>query len=545
MFLNRIFKITVLLSALVLALSAVSCGNKTAVSAAPSAGSGGDFSRNPAGVDTSRKTTANSGERYPKIVIGITADPQDMLPYDINGKPYTSYNIYECLFDFEGGDYIPVLTKEFTVVDDTHYDVEIYDYIYDHGGNHITADDVLYSFKVLIDSGYNYKWANFKSVEKRGDYVVRFTWNGPVTGVGDLEFPWCRAIIFSQAAYEKGGFATQPLGTGPYRVSQYVGGSTIVFEAVDNYWQKDKSKISRRHEANVQTIQYDIIAETSQHVIALKSGAIQFSDKIPFENFDDFGQDNNFVVHSTQGRDVYALIVNQLEGSIGADPNFRKAVFYAIDNAACAVATNNITVPARAFGTPALPDYVRAWDTVPTYINTYDAAKAKEFLALSNYNGQTLTLLGPNTELEKNLMTMIQAFLLNIGVNIRIYAANGNIVANSSDDSSAWDLLIFPMGGGLQVGQWNRALNYNEFSSQRSMGFIHDETLQQKYMFAQNVNSYNDASMTDLHNYIIDKAYHYAVVTNKLNMVYSSKVADLFLRESITVHPGGCVYYLD
>lgn len=545
MFLNRFFKTAVAVLALTMAFIAVSCGNKN--DGAPAAGSGAGFSRNPAGVDASRKTTANSGERFPKIVVGITDDPQDLLPYDINNgsKPYIYYSFYECLFDFDSGNYIPVLAKGFTVVDDTHYDVEIYDYIYDHDGNHITADDVLNSFKVLIDSGFNFKWACFKSVEKLSDYVVRFTWNSPIVNVGELEFPWCRTIIHSKAAYEKGGFATQPIGTGPYKVARYVGGSTIVLEAVDNYWQKDKTKISRTHEANVQTIQYDIIAETSQHVIALKSGTIQFSDKVPVENLGDFASNSNLVVYMTQGRSMYYLCVNQSEGSIGADINFRKAVFYAIDNAACAMATNNIAMPAKAFGSPALQDYVTAWDTVPTYINTYDPVKAKEFLAQSPYNGESLTILGPNTELDKNLMTMIQAFLLNVGINARIYAANANIVSNSSDDSSAWDMLLNTSGGSLLVGQWNRVLNYDEFSSKRSMGFIHDETLQQKYMFANNTNNYNDASMTDLHNYIIDNAYHYGVVIVNLNMVYSSKIADLFLRESITVHPGGFVYYLD
>lgn len=103
-------------------------------------------------VDTTRKTSANSNERYPRLVVGINADPTDLLPYDINAgtKPQIYHNFYEGLFDMEGSEYIPVLAKGYEVVDDLHYDVEIYDYVYDHAGNNITADDIVYSYQVHI-----------------------------------------------------------------------------------------------------------------------------------------------------------------------------------------------------------------------------------------------------------------------------------------------------------------------------------------------------------------------------------------------------------
>jgi hypothetical protein len=150
-----------------------------------------------------------------------------------------------------------------------------------------------------------------------------------------------------------------------------------------------------------------------------------------------------------------------------------------------------------------------------------------------------------NSEVEKNLLTIIQAFLVNIGVNTRLAAVDPVIQSNSSDEPSAWDLVLNKIGGGLQIGQWNRVLNYNEFASNNSLGFIHDETLQQKFLATQNVSNHGDASMTDLHTYILDKAYQYAVVTGKLNLVYTNKIAELYLRERQYLLPGACTYYLD
>jgi ABC-type transport system substrate-binding protein len=476
-------------------------------------------------------------------VVGLNDDPQDLIPYTSGGsKPLIYGSIYEGLFDMDGSKYVPVLAKGYEVIDSLHYDVEIYDYIYDHAGNHITADDVLYSYRVLIDSGYSVRFSSFANLEKINDYKVRFTWTAPVEGVGDLENVF-KASIFSKAAYEGGNFAVQPVATGAYKVTRFVSGSTLILEAVDNYWQKDKSKISKKHEANVQTIQYDIITESSQHVIALKSGTIGFSTMVPAENLGEFENSQTQSVYVVPASRVYALNHNTTRGHPGNDLNFRLAVYYAINNEACARATNGATLPAKAFGTAFYSDYVTAWDTTPTYINTYDPELAKQYLAKSTYKGETLKIFGTNDEINKNLMTIIQSFLVNIGVKIEISATA--LTSNETDDPTVWDLSITQLGGGMQIGQWNRVLNYNEFASNTSMGFIHDETLQQKFEFTKNVANHGDQSMTDLHNYIVENAYEYAIVTALLSMVHTKDIAEVYLSEGQYLMPGACTYYLD
>ena len=280
----------------------------------------------------------DSGQRYPKITIALNSDPQDLLPYNVNSgaKPFIYQNFYETLFDLESNEYVPVLAKDFTIIDDLHWQVELYDYIYDSAGNNITADDVVFSTNFLVEAGFAFKYYMFESVTKVDDYTVEYTWTKPITDVGELEFPWCRTIIFSQAAFESGNFATAPVATGHYVVTEFVSGSKVVLEANDNYWQTDESLISQRHQANVQTIEYDIIAESSQHVIGLETGAIDYSQQVPNENlaeFQDGGQfADQFNVDIASGSFVFGLVINQSEGNPGSDLNFRLAVYYAIDN---------------------------------------------------------------------------------------------------------------------------------------------------------------------------------------------------------------------
>ena len=65
-------------------------------------------------------------------------------------------------------------------------------------------DDVVFSTQKLIESGMNFKWYMFGDIKKVDDYTVEYTWTKPITDVGELEFPWCRTVIFSQKAFEAG-----------------------------------------------------------------------------------------------------------------------------------------------------------------------------------------------------------------------------------------------------------------------------------------------------------------------------------------------------
>ena len=52
------------------------------------------------------------------------------------------FTTYEFLVTKVDGVRVNCLAKEITQVDDLTYDVEIYDYITDQAGNHLTASDV-------------------------------------------------------------------------------------------------------------------------------------------------------------------------------------------------------------------------------------------------------------------------------------------------------------------------------------------------------------------------------------------------------------------
>ena len=502
-------------------------------------------------VDTTRKSTANSDERYDKICIGLVSDPKDLAPENTGGDNsllYVNYNFYETLFDYRDNDYVPILAKGYTEVDDLHWQVELYDYIKDTDGNNITADDVVFSINTLVDSGKALKYDKFESVKAVDDYTVEFTWTSPIDGIGDLEWPWCRTPIFSQKAYEEGNFHEAPVATGPYKVTEYTVGSKVVLEANDDYWQTDELR-DPEHKANVQAIEYDIIAETSQHVIALSTGQIQYSEYVPSENIADFEEGGQYAdgneVYVTQGSGLRVLMGNNAEESLMSDVNLRKAVYYGIDNEAIATVAGTV-LPAKALGTPFFPDYNTDWETADNnYMAVYDPEKAQEYLSQSNYNGETLTILGSSNEIDKNMMTMIQTLLLNIGINVEINAEDEALVQTDSLDPTKWDLLITNAGGGCQIGEWNRFTNYNEFGTDYNMAYIHDDTLQDYLVTCTTLDGHTTENMNAMHDYILENGYYCALSTNAMSAVYNSNFANLVYRENEFLRAGACDYYLD
>ena len=385
-------------------------------------------------------------------------------------------------------------------------------------------------------------------MKKIDDYTVEFTWTAPIDSVGALEWPWCRTCIFSQKAYENGNFQDAPVATGPYKVTDFVAGAHVKLEENEKYWQKDELR-DPEHDANVKTVEYDIIAETSQHVIALSTGQIQYSEYVPGENLADFQEGGQYAkdcdVYITQGSALYVLMANNMEGKATADVNLRKAIFYALDNEAIAAATGTC-IPAKAFGTPFFSDYNSEWESNPdNYMAVCDVEKAKEYLAQSNYSGETLKLLFSSDEVGKTIMTMMQALLLNVGIHVEIVAEEMGLMQTDMLDSDKWDLLINQIGGGFQAGEWNRPVNYDEFGTGYNMAFIHDETLQENLIQVKSVEGHTPENMTKMHEYMVENAYYHALCSPQMNAVYNDCFATLVYRESEFLRPGACDYYLD
>lgn len=109
-----------------------------------------------------------------------------------------------------------------------------------HNGLTFNADDVVYTFQLLTDpergspaSGI-FEYLGTNGVEKVDDYTVRFHLARPVGAFPNHLFTYQAAVV--QRDWP-GDFASNPWGTGPFKLKEYVHGEYVVLEKNPDYWK--------------------------------------------------------------------------------------------------------------------------------------------------------------------------------------------------------------------------------------------------------------------------------------------------------------------
>jgi microcin C transport system substrate-binding protein len=116
-----------------------------------------------------------------------------------------------------------------------------------HDGKPVTPEDVIFSFETLKKNSpmYSSYYRHVSKAEKTGERDVRFTFDGPgnrelPTIVGELPVlprHWWEGV--DSEGRKRDVTATtleKPVGSGPYRIKEFVAGRSIVMERVKDYW---------------------------------------------------------------------------------------------------------------------------------------------------------------------------------------------------------------------------------------------------------------------------------------------------------------------
>ena len=491
--------------------------------------------------------------RYPSVVIGLTEQIAALDPADPNAgcKPHIGWEIYESLFDIDGfgGEMYPVLARELTKVDALHYDVTIYDYIKDSAGNELKASAVVFSFRLAYDSGKNNVLSKYmESVEALDEYTVRFTWKAEPLSVGDLEAMIAKTWVFTQAAYENSpdGFATKPIATGPYVVTNFVAGSSVTMEANENYWQTEESLVARQHQRNVQTIRFDTIAESAQMVTALQTGRIDYADNISSSNLPDFMEGgryaDSFSIDSYLDNQVYFLTPNCSANSPCSDINLRLALYYAVDNSQLCKALNSDARVVSTFCNPNYPEYSDAFASQENYITTSDVNLAKEYLAKSCYNGSTLKILLQNSENEQSMAQILQLIwdqYLNVKVEFLTY--DRATVKEYKEYNDMWDLCLETRGSTDYAITFLKGM-FDEGTRHTAMWVDGDEELRSLASQLQTVEGHNAEVYAKFHDHVVANAYEMPILSIYKYGVYAKSLARIIKTAKNYILPGGCTY---
>ena len=144
-----------------------------------------------------------------------------------------------------------------------------------HDGSPITAEDVVFSFTLLVEQGrphYRFYYQNVVKAEALAPRRVKFSFSGPP----NRELPQImgQLTVLSKAYWQDHDFSATtlepPLGSGPYKVKALEPNRWITYQRVADYWGKDLP--INRGRNNFDEIRYDVYRDQTVALEAFKAG---------------------------------------------------------------------------------------------------------------------------------------------------------------------------------------------------------------------------------------------------------------------------------
>jgi peptide/nickel transport system substrate-binding protein len=115
-----------------------------------------------------------------------------------------------------------------------------------------------------------------------------------------------------------------PLGTGPYRVSEWKAGEYLLLERVPHYWRGDEFPRIRR-------LLFKFVANTNTRVAQLKSGEVHVVALVPWDKYREISDVPAIVVRRTPGNAYEHVTLNEQHFPPFADVRVRRALIHALD----------------------------------------------------------------------------------------------------------------------------------------------------------------------------------------------------------------------
>ncbi len=322
----------------------------------------------------------------------------------------------------EGFGITPGLAREWSLSDDGKtYTFHLQEGVKFHNGREMTAEDVKYSLERFLNGPRGAELAIIDKVEVTGPLTVDVTLKNPSgTFLIGLASPYTVAVVPKEEVDAQGGQLTKPVGTGPYQFVEWVPDSQVVLRRFDGYWgggDGPPSGTGGKKVAYLDELVFVPITEEAAVVAALEAGDIDIAF-IPIREAERLEALPGITSASTGPSYEFWNFWFGLKTGPMTDKHLRKAFAYAIDRQEMLEATNG------GFGvvgnSPINPQ--SAWySDVHAQGPTQDLDKAREHLAQSSYNGETVRILTTKgyVAMDKSAV-LAQAALEAIGVKAEV-----------------------------------------------------------------------------------------------------------------------------
>ncbi|MCW6511359.1 ABC transporter substrate-binding protein [Lichenifustis flavocetrariae] len=301
-------------------------------------------------------------------------------------------------------------------------------------------------------------------IETPDDTTVKFTLSQPdATFLNVLALNFSSAVPKEVVEAEGADFGKKPVGSGAFKLTEWVPGQRLVFERNKDYF---------RDRPNLDGFRVEIGQEPLVAILRLQKGEVDIAgDGIPpakYLEMKNSADAKDMIVDRAQFETSY-ITINTTKKPFD-DVRVRQALNMAVNKDRIVRLINGRATPASQVLPPLMPGYDKAYQGY-----AYDVAKAKQLLTEAGLkDGFTTTLYAMNTDPNPRIAQAIQQDLAAVGIKAEIKAlAQPEVIAaggNKDQSELTWSggmgwIADFPdpsdfygpiLGcGGAVTGGWN------------------------------------------------------------------------------------------
>jgi peptide/nickel transport system substrate-binding protein len=375
----------------------------------------------------------------------LSGNPDSLDPQKTSGTLtfQTVKSVYDTLAEPDmNGKIVPALAQRWEVSDDAlTWTFYLRKGVVFHNGDKLTSKDVKATLQRITDkataSPNAKEFGAISAIETPDDYTVVLKLKEPHSPLlASLASGW--GAILPKGLIDGGhDFAAKPVGTGPFKLKEWVRDSRIVLVKNSTYWMQGLPKLDQ--------VIMNIIPERSIQVQGLISGQIDVSYII---NQDDIPllQASPDVKLNKPLTSLIMVMPMNCSHPVLKDIRVRQAINHAIDK-------QKVLDVAYAGGKPiaTFMDYSNAYYKDFTGLYPYNPEKAKKLLAEAGV-GKDTTLemfLPQNFEPHVNAGEMYQAMLAKVGLNVKIKLVDWSTWISDVYRGAKFDLTVIGHTGKL------------------------------------------------------------------------------------------------
>jgi peptide/nickel transport system substrate-binding protein len=351
------------------------------------------------------------------ITVALDVPPRMMNPHGDDSDAGLQYmaNFFDGLLQRKGpdGTLAPALAERWERLDDLTWKFYLRKGVKFHNGNPFTAADVKFSFERLSNpdvSEFLNTGKSIAAVETPDDYTVIIKTKDPIPWFANNMHQVFIMDKESTEARDQGDVMVKPIGTGAYKLTEWVKGSYVRMEANADYWEGAPP---------IGKVEVRPIKESSTRFAALAAGQVELMSGVPVELHDKILTNPKLEVVSRPARRAIFLALGNKPGSPMADVRVRKAMYMAINE------DEIIEKIMRGHATPAaqVPDPPTIGYNGNIKRLSYDPAAAKNLLKQAGYaDGFEVTLSGPNDRYvqDEKIAEAVAKYLAKIGIKAKL-----------------------------------------------------------------------------------------------------------------------------